>query len=414
MIARWLTGLKDDTISAQKTFRMLNAHLTSKGDLHESGKLSSAECSWLRLAAGCAMLKICEQKGVGDVYTVDQFYNLSQLAIDDVKQVRELFISKLHKGLAKGVPFKCLPLDFMGFYVLCGLESDKKLKEMAKRYLINDIAKRRECIKALSFTGGENADQLPNIMPDYMLCFAVVILTHLPIYETNKDVQVLEQLKNALWFILEPLMVKNENFSLQFYKMLLEMMKSHIAASEQPSDVLNHKMWALCDLSLTIIMSKATSYNDFNKEFPFRPSVPPLYYKSHPEGTNFENQITYIPAEMAVLPKTKIGMPVGWQPKRGRVKSTEEVKNVPDTIDATANNEENGNHNQDVTSTRKRRNQDSDENSCISNNVEKSSNTEKQKLPVTKKISASEPSISTIEETSTDSHAGGRPKRTRR
>ena len=43
------------------------------------------------------MLKICEQKGVGDVYTVDQFYNLSQLAIDDVKQVRELFISKLHK-----------------------------------------------------------------------------------------------------------------------------------------------------------------------------------------------------------------------------------------------------------------------------------------------------------------------------
>ena len=43
------------------------------------------------------MLKICEQKGVGDVYTVDQFYNLSQLAIDEVKQVRELFVAKLHK-----------------------------------------------------------------------------------------------------------------------------------------------------------------------------------------------------------------------------------------------------------------------------------------------------------------------------
>ena len=39
MIGRWLVGLKDDTISAQKTFRMLNAHITSKGDLHESGKL---------------------------------------------------------------------------------------------------------------------------------------------------------------------------------------------------------------------------------------------------------------------------------------------------------------------------------------------------------------------------------------
>ena len=58
---------------------------------------STAECSWLRLAAGCAMLKICEQKGVGDVYTVEQFYNLSQLATDEVKQVRELFVTKLHK-----------------------------------------------------------------------------------------------------------------------------------------------------------------------------------------------------------------------------------------------------------------------------------------------------------------------------
>ena len=90
------------------------------------------------------------------------------------------------------------------------------------------------------FFPGENADQLPNIMPDYMLCFAIALLTHLPLYESNKDVQVLEQLKSALWFILEPLMVKNENFSLQFYKMLLEMMKCHVDASEPPSDILNH------------------------------------------------------------------------------------------------------------------------------------------------------------------------------
>ena len=58
--------------------------------------------------------------------------------------------------MAKGVPFKCLPLDFMGFYVLSGLETDKKLKEMSKRYLLTDIAKRRECIKALSISGGIN------------------------------------------------------------------------------------------------------------------------------------------------------------------------------------------------------------------------------------------------------------------
>lgn len=47
MMARWLIGLKDDkeddmnksvTISAQKTFRMLNAVIDTKGDLLEEGK----------------------------------------------------------------------------------------------------------------------------------------------------------------------------------------------------------------------------------------------------------------------------------------------------------------------------------------------------------------------------------------
>lgn len=33
----------------------------------------------LRLSSGAAMLKICEQKGVGDQFTSEQFYNLSLL-----------------------------------------------------------------------------------------------------------------------------------------------------------------------------------------------------------------------------------------------------------------------------------------------------------------------------------------------
>ena len=45
-----------------------------------------------------------------------------------------------------------------------------------------------------------------------------------------------------------------------------------------------------------------------------------MYFRPHSDGPNFENQITYIPAEMALLPKSKIGMPVGWQTKRGRGK----------------------------------------------------------------------------------------------
>lgn len=149
-MARWLLGLKADTLSAQKTFRMLNAFIVQKGDLLQSNKLSRAEMSWLRLAAGCAMLKICEQKGVGDQYSVEQFYNLSQLMVDEVSQVREIFATKLHKGLGKGIPNKCLPLDFMGFYALAGLESEKRLKVLIKNYMVADINKRRDYIKQLT------------------------------------------------------------------------------------------------------------------------------------------------------------------------------------------------------------------------------------------------------------------------
>lgn len=80
-MARWLLGLRSDVQSAQKTFRMLHAFVKHKGDLLQQGNLSPAEMSWLRLSAGKAMLKICEQKGVGDQFTAEQFYCLSQLMV---------------------------------------------------------------------------------------------------------------------------------------------------------------------------------------------------------------------------------------------------------------------------------------------------------------------------------------------
>nr|CAD7430754.1 unnamed protein product [Timema monikensis] len=149
-MARWLLGVKTDEMSASKTFRMLNAFIQNRGDLLNEKKISKCEMAWLRLAAGCAMLKICEQKGVGDQFNADQFINLSLLMVDEVPQVRELFAAKLHKGLSRGIPQKCLPLDFMGFYALGGLERDKRLKMLVKQNMTADIIKRREYIKNIS------------------------------------------------------------------------------------------------------------------------------------------------------------------------------------------------------------------------------------------------------------------------
>jgi sister-chromatid-cohesion protein PDS5 len=152
-MARWLLGLKKDVLSAQKTFRMLNAFIKQKGDLLEQNRLSTAEKSWLRLSAGKAMLKICEQCGVGDQFTPDQFYNLSQLMVDEVDEVREIFVRKLHKGLSKAVPPKCLSVEFMGCYVLGGREKNQKILQQIKINIEADVARRRDYIK--NFAAGE-------------------------------------------------------------------------------------------------------------------------------------------------------------------------------------------------------------------------------------------------------------------
>ncbi|KAL1497514.1 hypothetical protein ABEB36_008461 [Hypothenemus hampei] len=303
-MARWLLGLKQDTASAQKTFRMLNAFILHKGDLLQSGRLSNSEMSWLRLAAGCAMLKVCEQKGVGDQYTAEQFYNLSHLMCDEVKQVREIFAAKLHKGLNKGLPNKCLPLDFMGFYALAGREVDNRLRTLIRNYMINDINRRRDYVKTITM-GITNAEsramsQLPHILPDYMLVFAIPVLAHEPRLTRWDNVAELHIAQQCLWFILEPLVTKNDYFSYGFYKTLIEKMKNHKDAVRPDDDHVNYKLWALCDLTTGLLLTKATNYE--LKDFPAEIRVPTMLFVPQ---KNFQNTRVFLPPELQYQPNKK-------------------------------------------------------------------------------------------------------------
>ncbi|KAG0728388.1 Sister chromatid cohesion protein PDS5 B-B [Chionoecetes opilio] len=299
MMARWLLGLKSDVISAQKTFRMLNHFIISNGDLLKTGKMLKYEMAHLRLSAGSAMLKICEQKGVGDQFTSEQFYNLSRLMNDESPQVRERFAIKLHKGLVRGIPNKCLPLDFMGFYALAGLEDNRNLRVAVKAYMMTDINKRREYIRGLSLSvGGEKAQsQIPLIMPDYMLVFAVPILANQPSFKDVADTEELLNIRGCLWFILEPLMIKNDTYSFGFYKALIEQMKNHKDAFRPEDELSNQKLWAVCDLAMGLILSKTKSFE--MKEFPSEPRIPPMYFKKH-DDPNFVNVTSYLPPELQV------------------------------------------------------------------------------------------------------------------
>lgn len=292
-MARWLLGLKKDVLSAQKTFRMLNAFISKKGDLLEQGTLSSAEKSWLRLSAGKAMLKICEQKGVGDQFIAEQFYNLSQLMSDPVMEVRDIFVKKLHKGLNKGIPHKCLPLDFMGFYVLGGREPDRKLQQQIKSNIETDVNRRREYVK--TFATVERAMcQLPHILPDYMLVFAVPVLTHDPRFTRHTDPVQLRQIERCLWLILEPLVNNKEFFCFGFYKNLIERMKNHKDSLKPDDEDTNNKLWAICDIALGLILTKVNTFDA--REFPVDARIPSMYFQAQPES--FHNDRLYIPEDM--------------------------------------------------------------------------------------------------------------------
>lgn len=82
--------------------------------------------------------------------------------------------------------------------------------------------------------------QLPHILPDYMLVFAIPVLAHDPALSRWDDVHDLEISRQCLWFILEPLVNKSEYFSYGFYKSLIERMKNHKDALHPDDDSVNY------------------------------------------------------------------------------------------------------------------------------------------------------------------------------
>ncbi|KAH8252376.1 hypothetical protein KR038_010787 [Drosophila bunnanda] len=297
-MARWLLGLRTDEHAAQKTFRMLAAFVNQRGDLLGQNRLCGAEKSWLRLGAACAMLKVCEQKGVGDQYSAEQFLQLSQLMADPVPEVREIFARKLHKGLGRSLPRNCLPLDFMGLYVLAGLETDRKLQDLVRHYVETDVNKRREYLKTVAMTSPDSSteSQSLHILPDYMLAFAIPVLVHDPRYTNHEDYVQLRKMEKCLRFVLEPLMAKRESFVHSFYKQLLQLIK--VREFSQGSDKRdNYKMWALCDLAMYIIDSKFSPFDGNTTTFSMPLALPEMYYKQ-PSVANFQNNEVYIPLDV--------------------------------------------------------------------------------------------------------------------
>lgn len=156
--------------------------------------------------------------------------------------------------------------------------------------------------------------QLPHILPDYMLVFAVPVLTHDPRFTRHTDPVQLRQIERCLWMILEPLVNNKEFFCFGFYKNLIERMKNHKDSlkpdDEDTNNVSLHlnfswptlkcsnfhlqKLWAICDIALGLILTKVNTFDA--REFPVDARIPSMYFQAQPES--FHNDRLYIPEDM--------------------------------------------------------------------------------------------------------------------
>lgn len=82
--------------------------------------------------------------------------------------------------------------------------------------------------------------QLPHILPDYMLVFAVPVLTHDPNFTKNDDPVQLKVIEKCLWLILEPLITNKEFFCFGFYKNIVDRMKNHKDAYKSEDESVNY------------------------------------------------------------------------------------------------------------------------------------------------------------------------------
>ncbi|MBN3296215.1 PDS5B protein, partial [Amia calva] len=278
LMVRWLLGVKNNlSKSGNSTLRMLTAILNSDGDLTEQGKMGKPDMSRLRLAAGCAVLKLAQEPCYHEIITLDQYQLCALVINDECYQVRQAFALKLHKGLCR----LRLPLEYLAIFALCAKDPMKERRAHARQCLVKNINIRREYLKQHA------------AISEYVVPYTIHLLVHDPDYVKVQDIEQLKDIKECLWFVLEILMSKNENNSHAFIRKMVENIKQTKDVQGPDDPKLNEKLYTVCDVAMNIIISKSTTYS---LESPKDPVLPVRYF-TQPDK-NFSNTKNYLPPEM--------------------------------------------------------------------------------------------------------------------
>ncbi|XP_048398470.1 sister chromatid cohesion protein PDS5 homolog A isoform X4 [Stegostoma tigrinum] len=289
LLVRWLLGMKNNqSKSANSTLRLLSAMLVSEGDLTEQKKISKSDMSRLRLAAGCAILKLAQEPCYHEIITPEQFQLCALVINDECYQVRQIFALKLHKALGKLL----LPLEYMAVFALCAKDPVKERRAHARQCLLKNISIRREYIKQNPMAH----EKLLSLLPEYVVPYTVHLLAHDPDFTKTQDIEQLRDIKECLWFMLEVLMTKNENNSHAFIRKMVENIKQTKDAQAPDDGKMNEKLYIVCDVALIVITTKSTTYN---LDSPKDPVLPTKFFT--PPDKDSSNNKCYLSDEAKTL-----------------------------------------------------------------------------------------------------------------
>uniref|UniRef100_A0A8C2XCT2 PDS5 cohesin associated factor B n=1 Tax=Cyclopterus lumpus TaxID=8103 RepID=A0A8C2XCT2_CYCLU len=281
LMVRWLLGVKNNqSKSGNSTLRMLTAILHSDGDLTEQGRMGKPDMSRLRLAAACALLKLAQEPCYHEIITLEQYQLCALVINDECYQVRQCFSQKLHRGLCR----LRLPLEYMAVFALCAKDPVKERRAHARQCLVKNVNIRREYLKQHAAI-----NKLFSLLPEYVVPYTIHLLAHDPDYVKLQDIEQLKEIKEALWFVLEIIMAKNDNNSHAFIRKMVENIKQTKDAQAPSDPKTNEKLYTVCDVAMHIIMSKSTTYS---LESPKDPVLPSCFF-TKPDKVCFCTWNTY-------------------------------------------------------------------------------------------------------------------------
>lgn len=341
LLVRWIFGLKLNSIlviqesqaeanstyqkAASNAFQLLKTIIKTDGDLNENDHAGTVlEKAFLKLTAALAMIKIAsndahssvssnnepvfQKSSTLDIMSVHQWHCLATVLLDSQEFVREKFLSKLNKSLMS----LNLGLEFLAYFSLGGMFENNAYRNKMKTFIHLNMIKRRDIVKT------RMTPNLKSVVPECVMPFVIHLLANMPFYTQHDDIDQLEKIKECLWFILEPLVLKNELYSFSFFKKTFENIKQcvdRVTASQMKTSnndpnivkmatIVNHKIYSVSDLAMGLVICKTQNF--LLKEFPVPPSLPGKYFTASSNAVNVTKN--YLPVEMQFQPPKRCGL----------------------------------------------------------------------------------------------------------